>query len=276
MRELLRELFYGFAKGGYRFVRAKTASFTYGIQRVTHSARRVGFGLLLFFSSAFLFFNCPAQTPVTISTVSLYGQLTGTNVFEIPNGTFDPFGAAQQATNTLAAWLPSASVNLATYSYFLVPTPGGYSTNAVFVQGITDTNRITGAFTRLLGGDYLSTNVSTHAFTYADTNGNYTASGTITGGGFTGPATGLTSLNASQLTSGTVPTAQLPVATTGSPGMVQPDGTTITISGGVISAVSGGVVTNNLWTATGNFIYPSANTGSGGGWVSSGQTIYPQ
>jgi len=54
----------------------------------------------------------------------------------------DVSGAAQQATNTLASWLPSASVNLATYSYFLVPTPGGYSTNGGFVQGVTDTNRI--------------------------------------------------------------------------------------------------------------------------------------
>jgi hypothetical protein len=44
------------------------------------------------------------------------------------------------------------------------------------------------------------------------------------------------------LTSGTVPLTQLPIATTSALGLVQPDGTTITISDGILSAVSGGDV----------------------------------
>jgi hypothetical protein len=55
-------------------------------------------------------------------------------------------------------------------------------------------------------------------------------------GGFVGNGGALTNLNASQLVSGTVPVAQLPVATTSALGVVQPDGATVTVSAGVISA----------------------------------------
>lgn len=47
--------------------------------------------------------------------------------------------------------------------------------------------------------------------------------------------------NASNISSGTVGAARLPLATTGAFGAVKPDGTTITISGGVISSTGGGV-----------------------------------
>ena len=47
-------------------------------------------------------------------------------------------------------------------------------------------------------------------------------------------------LNASNITSGTVPPANLPVATTSAFGAMKPDGTTITSVGGVMSAVGGG------------------------------------
>jgi hypothetical protein len=50
----------------------------------------------------------------------------------------------------------------------------------------------------------------------------------------------LTNLNASNLASGTVGAARLPLATTGAFGAVKPDGSTITVSAGVISAVGGG------------------------------------
>lgn len=46
--------------------------------------------------------------------------------------------------------------------------------------------------------------------------------------------------NASNISSGTLAAARLPLATTGAFGAVKPDGTTITISGGVITAVTGG------------------------------------
>jgi hypothetical protein len=65
----------------------------------------------------------------------------------------------------------------------------------------------------------------------------------------------ITNLNASQLTSGTVPVAQLPTATVSTLGLVQPDGSTITINNGVISAsgVGGGAtiyITNAMTQST--------------------------
>ena len=47
-------------------------------------------------------------------------------------------------------------------------------------------------------------------------------------------------VSASDITTGTLPAAQLPTATTSAQGAVQPDGTTITINAGVISAASSG------------------------------------
>jgi hypothetical protein len=67
----------------------------------------------------------------------------------------------------------------------------------------------------------------------------------------------ITNLDASQLTSGTVPVAQLPIATTSALGVVQPDGSTITISNGVITATGGGggaVVTTYITNAMINSI----------------------
>lgn len=46
-------------------------------------------------------------------------------------------------------------------------------------------------------------------------------------------------VSASDLTTGTLPAAQLPLATTGAFGAVKPDGSTVTISAGIISAVAG-------------------------------------
>lgn len=50
----------------------------------------------------------------------------------------------------------------------------------------------------------------------------------------------LTSLNASNIASGTVPSANLPTATTGALGAVKVDGSSITITSGIISATTGG------------------------------------
>jgi hypothetical protein len=46
--------------------------------------------------------------------------------------------------------------------------------------------------------------------------------------------------NATNITSGSLPVARLPIATTAAFGVLKPDGTTITVSGGVISASGGG------------------------------------
>lgn len=64
------------------------------------------------------------------------------------------------------------------------------------------------------------------------------------------------SISGAQINSGTIPAAQLPLATTGAFGAVKPDGTTITISGGVISSTA----LSNPMTTLGDTIY-----GGGGG-----------
>ncbi len=77
--------------------------------------------------------------------------------------------------------------------------------------------------------------------------GNLTFSGTATGNGSL-----LTALNATQLTNGTVPVARLPLATGAAVGAVRPDGVSITIAGGVISAVASGVILAGDVTGPGN------------------------
>lgn len=64
------------------------------------------------------------------------------------------------------------------------------------------------------------------------------------------PAPIATSGSATDLTSGTVPVGRLPLGTTGSPGALQPDGTSITVSGGVIHSVASGGV-SSVFTRTG-------------------------
>ena len=49
---------------------------------------------------------------------------------------------------------------------------GTFSTNFIATQGITDSNRISGAYTKMQGGDSLLTNISPAAQIHGDTNGN--------------------------------------------------------------------------------------------------------
>jgi hypothetical protein len=58
------------------------------------------------------------------------------------------------------------------------------------------------------------------------------------------------SIAGSEINSGTIPAAQLPVATTGAFGAVKPDGTTITVSAGVITASGGSATTITPGTTT--------------------------
>ena len=54
----------------------------------------------------------------------------------------------------------------------------------------------------------------------------------------TGSGAGLTALNASNISSGTVPTARLPVGTSSAQGVLQVDGSTVTASAGVVSVAT--------------------------------------
>jgi hypothetical protein len=86
--------------------------------------------------------------------------------------------------------------------------------------------------------------VSGISITNASISNAYIAGGIITNAWITnsivsGNGSGLNNLNGSSISSGTVAIANLPVATSSTPGIVQPDNATITINGsGVLSAVS--------------------------------------
>jgi lysophospholipase L1-like esterase len=78
------------------------------------------------------------------------------------------------------------------------------------------------------------------------------------------------SISGSQINSGTVPAAQLPVATSSTAGVVRPDNATITISGGVISAVSSGTGSGAVIQATNGVI---CGTGTGNGVGCNGAVV---
>jgi hypothetical protein len=72
---------------------------------------------------------------------------------------------------------------------------------------------------------------------------------TVMGGVVTGNGSGLTTLNATQLTSGTVPVARIPLATTSLVGGVSVDGTTVLVNGsGQISASGTSDASTNGYT----------------------------
>lgn len=100
-----------------------------------------------------------------------WDNASGATNFWLSNGI--PYLGVIQLTN-------SSSGGGSIYATFLTGSGANPSTNIVAVQGITDTNRTTGAYTKIIGGDYLSTNISSGSFTHADTNGNFTATGSGT------------------------------------------------------------------------------------------------
>lgn len=99
--------------------------------------------------------------------------------------------------------------------------------NAAIVAGSPSANTI---------GKYVTGN-SIGPSSLSDDGNTVSTTEPVTAVSFTGAGTGLTALNASALTSGTVPVAQLPVATTSVNGIVRSDGTTILNTTGVLSVV---------------------------------------
>jgi hypothetical protein len=100
-------------------------------------------------------------------------------------------------------------------------SPGGTSGQIQFDNG--------GSFGGFTASGDATINTGTGAVTVTKTNGVAFAASATTN-----------TVNASNITTGTLPAAQLPLATTSAFGAVKPDNSTITIASGVISAVGGG------------------------------------
>ena len=147
-----------------------------------------------------------APTLATVATTGAYADVTGKpTTFTPPVATTAAIGGVRVDGTTITVDITGLVV---------VPA-SGHNHNATSLQGTT-----------------LAANVVTSSLT---------AVGTITTGTWSGSfgavsGANLTSLNASNLSSGTVPVARLSAATTSALGVVQPDGTSITISGGIISS----------------------------------------
>lgn len=91
-------------------------------------------------------------------------------------------------------------------------------------------------------------------------------SGTVTATGFSGSGASLTSLNASNLGSGTVPTARLGSGTASSSTYLRGDGTWASVSGGSSQWTTSG---NNVTYSAGDAIINGLTFGRGGGSISS-------
>ena len=148
-----------------------------------------------------------APTLATVATSGVYSDLTGKPAtYTLPVA----------STSILGGVVPDGTTISISGTGAIAVAAGGHNHPASSLTGTT-----------------LSTSVVTSSLTSV---------GTITSGTWSGSfgavsGANLTTLNASNLSSGTVPVARLPLATTSALGAVQPDGGSITISGGVISAV---------------------------------------
>ena len=147
-----------------------------------------------------------APALATVATTGAYADLTGRPT------TFTPPIAN---TVLLGGVIPDGTTITVNTAGVIAVAAGAHNHNASTLTGTT-----------------LAANVVTSSLT---------AVGTITSGTWSGSfgavsGANLTSLNASNLSSGTIPVARLSAATTSALGVVQPDGTSITISGGIISS----------------------------------------
>lgn len=94
-----------------------------------------------------------------------------------------------------------------------------------------------------------------------------TSAGLLTATSFAGNGSSLTNLNASNISTGTVPSGNLPVGSSSQLGIVEVDNTTITASAGVISAVAAGATnskTSGTGTTTSTFVQIVSLTNSSG------------
>ncbi len=163
-----------------------------------------------------------ALTATTPSGLALPSCSAAGNALHWTSGT--GFGCVTLATS-------GANSNITSLTGLTTPLTGaqggtGVANTATLTLGTSNQNWAT------LGTGLVKNTTTTGALSIAVAGTDYLAP--------TGNGSGLTALNGSNIASGTVAAARLPLGTTSTPGALQPDGTTITVSGGVISAAGGG------------------------------------
>ena len=236
-------------------------------------------------------YGCVAGTWVLITTVSApvstpASSLTGTalppSITSAP-GLASTFGAAAAAYSSNASNLTSGTIAIALIPTLNQSTTGNAATataaSEVPASGITGTalpGAITSApgVTSLAGGAVGTaafqpssafatpasvTDAQSAAISAAELASDPAGTAAAQAGAALASAQAYSS-NASNLTSGTVPAGLLPEATSSAFGAVKPDGSTITISGGIISATGSG---SNIAKPTVNYAMPISNGSPG-------------
>lgn len=176
---------------------------------------------------------------------------------------------ATNANNLTSGTVAPARLPLATNGAFGAVRPDG---STITISGGVITAVTGGGGTVSTTGSPASGNLTVFSGVATITNGNISGdcvttgalviNCTKTGGVSFAPSATTDTTNASNIGSGTLGAARLPLATTGAFGAVKPDGSTITISAGVISSTGGAGV--SLTTASSNLAFsPSTITATG-------------
>lgn len=194
-------------------------------------------------------------TVQTLTNKTIDGVTPATMAFVDPTSSVQTQLNAKQAALTLtttgtsgAATLSAGTLNIPNYASGITALTGDVTASGTGSVAATVV-RINGVALSGLTTGLLKNTTTTGVPTIAVAGTDYLLP--------SGSGAALTALNASNLGSGTVPVARLPLGTTSAAGALQPDGTTITVTGGVISAVPGGGISG---LTTGYFPVASSAT----------------
>lgn len=174
-----------------------------------------------------IFVNATNTNSMVIGTLSVNGGANVSNNLTASNATFS--ANLTVTTNVTANGLTVAAATNSSLSANQLMGTGGASQQVSVTYGAV-TNGLNAVVTSALSA--MSNFFQSGSVTLSNIVGNWTVngSGILTGASIAG----------SEVNSGTVPVAQLPVATTSTLGVVRPDNSSIVISGGVISSTGGG------------------------------------
>jgi len=178
-------------------------------------------------------FNNIGSRPSPIVSVNLTGDVTGSGQATLTN-------LSGNAYVNFSTTIPASSIILGT------DTTGNYVA-AVAVSGsglsLSGSAGVGSTFTVISNASSASGN---NTIVFRDGAGGFTA-GAITGSTFTGNGSALTNLNASNLSTGTVPLARLPLASTTASGIAIFSSTNFSVDGnGLVTIKSSGISNNNL------------------------------